>query len=183
MTINEGDEIIAAHLLRGSDTVFMISRDGMSIRFHESDVRTMGRTAAGVRGIRLKGDDFVVGVNVLREDSVKTVLTVTANGYGKRSQASEYRIQRRGGKGIIAIKSSARNGDIIGAKIVDDDHEVILIADTGKMIRMPLDNVRVIGRTTQGVRLINLEEGEKVVGMDVAEVDNTQVDLEPDEDV
>jgi DNA gyrase subunit A len=183
LTINEGDEIIAAHLLRGSDTVFMISRDGMSIRFHESDVRTMGRTAAGVRGIRLKGDDFVVGVNVLREDSVKTVLTVTANGYGKRSQASEYRIQRRGGKGIIAIKSSARNGDIIGAKIVDDDHEVILIADTGKMIRMPLDNVRVIGRTTQGVRLINLEEGEKVVGMDVAEVDNTQVDLEPDEDV
>ena len=183
LTINEGDEIIAAHLLRGNDTVFMISRDGMSIRFHESDVRTMGRTAAGVRGIRLKGDDFVVGVNVLREDSVKTVLTVTANGYGKRSQASEYRIQRRGGKGIMAIKSSARNGDIIGAKIVDDDHEVILIADTGKMIRMPLDNVRVIGRTTQGVRLINLEEGEKVVGMDVAEVDTTQVDLEPEEDV
>ncbi len=183
LTINEGDEIIAAHLLRGSDTVFMISRDGMCIRFHESDVRTMGRTAAGVRGIRLKGDDFVVGVNVLREDSVKTVLTVTANGYGKRSQASEYRIQRRGGKGIMAIKSSARNGDIIGAKIVDDDHEVILIADTGKMIRMPLDNVRVIGRTTQGVRLINLEEGEKVVGMDVAEVDNTQGDLELDEDV
>ena len=76
-----------------------------------------------------------------------------------------------------------RNGDIIGAKIVDDDHEVILIADTGKMIRMPLDNVRVIGRTTQGVRLINLEEGEKVVGLDVVEVDNTQGDLEPDEDV
>jgi DNA gyrase subunit A len=183
LTINEGDEIIAAHMLRGSDTVFMISRDGMSIRFHESDVRAMGRTAAGVRGISLKGDDYVVGVNVLREDSVKTVLTVTANGYGKRSQAGEYRIQRRGGKGIMAIKRSARNGDIIGAKIVDDDHEVILIADTGKMIRMPLDNVRVIGRTTQGVKLINLEEGEKVVGMDVVEIDNSQTDLEPAEDV
>lgn len=178
LTINEGDEIITAHLLRGNDTVFMISRNGMSIRFHESDVRTMGRTAAGVKGITLKGDDFIVGANVLREESIKTVLTVTENGYGKRSQAGDYRIQRRGGKGIMAIKSSERNGDIVGAKIVDDDYEVILIADTGKMIRMPLDNVRVIGRTTQGVRLINLEENEKVVGMDVVEIDNSDELLE-----
>ncbi len=180
LTINEDDEIIAAHLLRGNDTVFMISRGGMSIRFHESDVRTMGRTAAGVRGITLKGDDIVVGVNVLREDSVKTVLAVTANGYGKRSQAEDYRVQRRGGKGIMAIKSSERNGDIIGAKIVDDNYEAILIADSGKMIRMPLDTVRVIGRTTQGVRLINLDPGEKVVGLDVVEVDQTE-DLEFEE--
>ena len=171
LTINEGDEIITAHMLRGNDTVFMISRDGMSIRFHESDVRPMGRMAAGVRGIRLKGDDFVVGANVLREDSIKTVLVVTANGYGKRSQAEDYRIQHRGGKGIMAIKKSDRNGDVIGAKVVNDDYEVILIADSGKMIRMPLDTVRVIGRTTQGVRLINLEENEQVVGMDVVEVD------------
>ncbi len=171
LTINEGDEIIAAHLLSGDDTVFMISRDGMSIRFHESDVRTMGRMAAGVRGFRLKGDDFVVGANVLSEDSTKSILTVTANGYGKRSQAEDYRIQKRGGKGIMAIKPSERNGDVIGAKIVDDNHEVILIADSGKMIRMPLDTVRVIGRATQGVRLINLEAEEKVVGMDVVEAD------------
>ena len=174
LTINEGDEIITAHMLRGNDTVFMISRDGMSIRFHESDVRPMGRIAAGVRGISLKGDDFVVGANVLREESIKTVLVVTANGYGKRSQAEDYRIQRRGGKGIMAIKKSERNGDVIGAKVVDDDYEVILIADSGKMIRMPLDTVRVIGRTTQGVRLINLEEEEKVVGMDVVEVDQNE---------
>lgn len=175
LTINEGDEIITAHLLRGNDTVFMISRDGMSIRFHESDVRPMGRTAAGVRGIRLKGDDFLVGANVLKEDSIKTVLTVTANGYGKRSQAADYRIQHRGGKGIMAIKSSERNGDVIGAKVVDDSHEVILIADTGKMIRMPLDAIRVIGRTTQGVRLINLEDDEKVVSMD-------RLDIDPDDE-
>jgi DNA gyrase subunit A len=179
LTINEGDEIITAHMLRGNDTVFMISRDGMSIRFHESDVRTMGRTAAGVRGIKLKGDDFVVGANVLREDSIKTVLTVTANGYGKRSQAEDYRIQHRGGKGIMAIKKSERNGDVIGSKVVDDDFEVILIADSGKMIRMPLDTVRVIGRTTQGVRLINLEQDEKVVGMAVVELDQSE---EPDLD-
>jgi DNA gyrase subunit A len=174
LTINEGDEIITAHLLRGEDTVFMISRNGMSIRFHESDVRTMGRTAAGVRGIMLKGDDYVVGANVLREDSVKTVLTVTENGYGKRSQASDYRIQGRGGKGIMAIKPSERNGDVVGAKIVDDGQEVILIADTGKMIRMPLDTVRVIGRTTQGVRLIHLDPDEKVVAMDVVEADEAE---------
>ncbi|MFC1831116.1 DNA gyrase subunit A [Thermodesulfobacteriota bacterium] len=179
LTINEGDEIITAHMLRGNDTVFMISRDGMSIRFHESDVRTMGRTAAGVRGIKLKGDDFLVGANVLREDSIKTVLTVTANGYGKRSQAEDYRIQYRGGKGIMAIKKSERNGDVIGSKVVDDDFEVILIADSGKMIRMPLDTVRVIGRTTQGVRLINLEQDEKVVGMAVVELDQSE---EPDID-
>ncbi len=179
LTINEGDEIITAHMLRGNDTVFMISRDGMSIRFHESDVRTMGRTAAGVRGINLKGDDFVVGANVLREDSIKTVLTVTANGYGKRSQAEDYRIQHRGGKGIMAIKKSERNGDVIGSKVVDDGFEVILIADSGKMIRMPLDTVRVIGRTTQGVRLINLEQDEKVVGMAVVEIDQSE---EPDID-
>ncbi|RZW12865.1 MAG: DNA gyrase subunit A, partial [Desulfobulbaceae bacterium] len=180
LTINEGDEIITAHMLRGNDTVFMISRDGMSIRFHESDVRPMGRIAAGVRGINLKGDDFVVGANVLREDSIKTVLVVTANGYGKRSQAGDYRIQRRGGKGIMAIKKSDRNGDVIGAKVVDDNYEVILIADSGKMIRMPLDTVRVIGRTTQGVRLINLEENEGVVGMDVVEVDPNE-DQDSDE--
>jgi DNA gyrase subunit A len=182
LTINEGDEIIAAHLLRGNDTVFLISRDGMSIRFHESDVRPMGRMAAGVKGITLKGDDFLVGVNVLREDSVKTVLTVTANGYGKRSQAEDYRIQRRGGKGIMAIKPSERNGDIVGAKVVDDSYEVILIADSGKMIRMPLDTVRVIGRTTQGVKLINLDSDEKVVGMDTVEVDENDENDELGED-
>ncbi len=174
LTINEGDEIIAAHMLTGSDTVFMISNRGMSIRFHESDVRTMGRTAAGVKGITLKKDDYLVGANVLEEDSTRTILTVTANGYGKRSSADDYRIQRRGGKGIIAIKQSDRNGDVIGVQIVDDDYEVILIADSGKMIRMPLDTVRIIGRTTQGVRLINLEPDEKVVGMDVVAIEESE---------
>jgi len=178
LTINEGDEIIAAHMLGGNDTVFMISNKGMSIRFHESDVRAMGRTAAGVKGITLKRDDFLVGVSVLEEDSKRTILVATANGYGKRSYAEEYRIQKRGGKGIIAIKQSERNGDVVGAQIVDDDYEAILIADSGKMIRMPLDSVRIIGRTTQGVTLINLEPDEKVVGMDVVAI----VDSEEEED-
>ncbi len=103
-----------------------------------------------------------------------SILTVTENGYGKRSPVDEYRIQRRGGKGIFAIKASERNGAVIGAMQVDNESEVILIADSGKMIRMPLENLRVIGRTTQGVRLINLEEGEKVVAMDVMARDDSE---------
>ncbi len=174
LTINEGDEIISAHILTGDDTVFMISRKGISIRFHESDVRAMGRTAAGVRGMRLKSGDYIVGASVLAPSSDKTILTVTENGYGKRSPAEDYRIQRRGGKGVFAIKPSERNGDIVGSMIVEEDQEVILIADSGKMIRMGLDNVRVIGRTTQGVTLINLEQDERVVAMDILAQDDSE---------
>ncbi len=178
LTINEGDEIIAAHVLNGNDTIFMISKEGMSIRFQEEDIREMGRTAAGVRGIRLSDQDYLVGANILEEGTETTILTVTANGYGKRSLAEDYRIQKRGGKGILAIKPSDRNGPIIGSKTVNDNQEIILIADSGKMIRIPASGVRVIGRTTQGVRLINLEIGERVVDMDVVEIEP-----EDDEDI
>jgi DNA gyrase subunit A len=176
LTINEGDEIIAAHILNGNDTVLLISSKGMSIRFHESDIRPMGRTAAGVNGIHLAGDDFVVGAIVISSDT--SILTVTENGYGKRSSVDEYRIQKRGGKGIFAIKASERNGSVIGAMQVDNESEVILIADSGKMIRMPLENLRIIGRTTQGVRLINLEENEKVVAMDIVARDESGDEVE-----
>ncbi len=164
LTINEGDEIIAAHILNGDDSIFLISKKGMSIHFHESDIRNMGRIAAGVRGIRLSKGDQIVGAIVISNDS--SLLIVTENGYGKRSDIGDYRIQRRGGKGILAIRKSLRNGDIIGAMQVDDTDEVILIANSGKMIRMPITNVRIIGRTTQGVRLINLQVDERVVDMD-----------------
>lgn len=174
LTIKEGDEIIAAHILSGDDTVLLISSKGISIRFHESDIRTMGRTAAGVNGINLAADDFVVGAIVISSDT--SILTVTENGYGKRSPVDEYRVQRRGGKGIFAIKASERNGAVIGAMQVEDSSEVILIADSGKMIRIPLENLRIIGRTTQGVRLINLEEGEKVVAMDQVARDESDDD-------
>ncbi len=179
LTINEGDEIISAHILGGDDTIFMISRNGISIRFHESDVRTMGRTAAGVRGMRLNSGDYIVGASIIETDSDKTILTVTENGFGKRSMAEDYRIQRRGGKGVFAIKPSERNGSIVGSMIVEDDQEVILIADSGKMIRMGLDKLRIIGRTTQGVTLINLEEGERVVAMDILAHDDS-ADIEED---
>lgn len=177
LTINEGDEIIAAHVLNGDDTALLVTQKGMSIHFNESDVRTMGRTAAGVRGIRLGDDDVVVSAIVV--SSTNSILIATENGYGKRSPIEEYRLQKRGGKGVIGIKKSVRNGDIIAAMQVDDEEEVILIADSGKMIRMDLSSIRVIGRSTQGVKLINLDEDEKVVSLDsvAKESDDEETDI------
>jgi DNA gyrase subunit A len=170
LTINEGDEIIAAHLLQGDDRVLLITRKGMCIQFEEEDIRSMGRVAAGVRGISLSEGDVVVSAIVI--NSAKPVLIATENGFGKRSPIEEYRLQKRGGKGVIGIKRSTRNGDVIAAQQVDEDEEVILIADSGKMIRMDLRSIRVIGRSTQGVKLINLEENEKLVSMDSVAKDN-----------
>ncbi len=164
LTINENDEIIGAHVLNGEDTILLITKEGMCIHFRESNIRTMGRTAAGVRGIRLASEDCVVSAIVVSSEN--SILTVTENGYGKRSPIEEYRLQKRGGKGVIAIKKSERNGKIIDAKQVEAEDEIILISDLGKMIRMDLSSVRIIGRSTQGVRLINMEDGEKLVGMD-----------------
>jgi len=172
LKINEEDEIISAVITNGDNDILLVSRRGMSIRFHESDVRPMGRTAAGVKGITLTVGDQVVGVVVLATDS--SILTVTENGYGKRSPENEYRVQHRGGKGIIAIKASKRNGEIVGAMQVVDEDDVMLIADSGKIIRMSMEHVRIIGRNTQGVRLINLQPGEKVVGMDQIATDESE---------
>ena len=179
LTINEGDEIIAAHVLNGDDTILLVTQKGMCIHFNESDIRTMGRTAAGVRGIRLGADDVVVSAIVI--DSSNSILIVTENGFGKRSPIEEYRLQKRGGKGVRGIKRSDRNGDVIAAKQVDDEEEVILIADSGKMIRMDLSAIRVIGRSTQGVKLINLDENEKVVSLDSLAKDTS--DNEDDEEM
>jgi DNA gyrase subunit A len=176
LTINEGDEIIAAHVLTGRDTVLLVTKKGMCIHFEETDLRIMGRTAAGVRGITLGHDDIVVSAIVINSNN--SILIATENGYGKRSPIEEYRLQRRGGKGVIGIKKSIRNGNVIAAKQVDDEEQVILIADSGKMIRMDLASVRIIGRSTQGVTLINLDENEKLVGMDsVAKERDEEIDV------
>ncbi len=182
LTINEGDEIIGAYILNGDDTILLFTNNGKAIHFHESDVRTMGRTAAGVRGIMLAEDDYVVSAIVAASDD--SILVVTENGFGKRSPIEEYRIQKRGGKGIIGIKQSERNGDLISAEQVNDDEEIMIIADSGKMIRMNLGNVRIIGRSTQGVKLINLEDNEKVVSMDtVAKEEGDDELLEEDQPI
>jgi DNA gyrase subunit A len=180
LTINDGDEIIAAHVLNGDDTILLVTRKGMCIHFEETDIRTMGRTAAGVKGITLGEDDVVVSAIVI--DSNNSILIATENGFGKRSPIEEYRLQKRGGKGVRGIKRSVRNGDVIAAKQVDDDEEVILIADSGKMIRMDLSSIRIIGRSTQGVKLINLDENERVVSLDSLAKDNSEND-DDDEDI
>ena len=172
LRINEGDEIISAVITDGRSEILLVSQNGMSIRFDERDVRPMGRVAAGVKGITLKRGDAVVGVEVLASNY--SILAVTENGYGKRSPVDEYRLQKRGGKGIIAIKASQRNGKIIGVKQVVEEDEIMLIASSGKIIRINMQNIRVIGRNTQGVRLINLEPGEKVVAMDMVATDEEE---------
>jgi len=151
----------------------------LSIHFHESDVRTMGRLAAGVKGITLGEDDEVVGVVVLTSED--SILTVTENGYGKRTAVAEYKLQRRGGKGVFAIKTSERNGMVVGALQVVDEDQVMLITNSGKVIRMPMDTVRIIGRNTQGVRLINLADGEKVVGLSMLARENISEDDESED--
>jgi len=163
LTIRDDDEILSAAITSGNDEIILVTKKGLSIHFHENDVRAMGRLAAGVKGISLGEDDEVVGVAVLQSDD--SILTVTENGYGKRTAVSEYPLQNRGGKGVFTIKTSERNGNVVGVQPVDDEDQVMLIANSGKIIRMPMDTVRIIGRNTQGVCLINLEEGEFVVDM------------------
>ncbi len=166
--IEEGDELIAARLTDGTSHVLLSTAQGMSIRFEESNARPMGRTAYGVKGITLEQGDAVVSAESLPADggSGRTVLTVTANGYGKRTELAEYRIQSRGGKGIITIKTTERNGPVVAAAAVTDAEEVMLITNRGMLIRMPAKGISVIGRNTQGVRLITLEsKDEQVVGM------------------
>ena len=182
LTIKEDDEILCAAITSGDDEVFLVTRKGLSIHFHESDVRVMGRLAAGVKGINLASDDEVVGAVVLKNDD--SILTVTENGYGKRTAVSDYRLQKRGGKGIFAIKTSERNGQVVGALQVIDEDQVMLIANSGKVIRMPMDTIRIIGRNTQGVGLINLNQGEKVVGMSMlARGTDIEAPEETDKDV
>jgi DNA gyrase subunit A len=162
-TIQEGDELIAAGLTQGSQDIFLGTRDGLSIRFKEKDIREMGRLAQGVRGIRLSPSDWVVGAEVLSQEG--TILTVTENGFGKRTRTEEYREQGRAGKGIITIKTSSRNGPVVGVLQVTDEDDLMIITDRGKIIRMRVKDISVLGRNTQGVRLINLEDQEKVVSV------------------
>ena len=180
LTIREDDEILTAAITSGSDDILLVTKQGLSIRFNEADVRTMGRLAAGVKGINLADDDEVVGAAVISSDD--SVLTVTENGYGKRTAVEEYPVQNRGGKGVLAIRTSERNGSVVGVLTVHDDDQVMLIADSGKIIRMPMDTLRLIGRNTQGVRLINLEEHELVAGLSMLAREE-EMDVEDDSDI
>jgi len=161
--INEEDELIGARVSIGTQDIFLTTRQGKSIRFHEDEIREMGRVAAGNIGIRMESGDQVVGMDVLDEGA--SILTVTENGFGKRTRTEEYRVQGRGGKGILTIKTTQRNGLVVYACQVTDPDQLMIITEQGKIIRLKVADISVIGRNTQGVKLIDLAEGEKVVAV------------------
>jgi len=160
--VEADDALIEAVLTAGKDEILLATREGMAIHFSEEDVRPMGRGAYGVKGIELETADEVVALEVV---STGTVLTVSANGYGKRTDLDEYRLQSRGGKGIINIKTTGRNGPVVGVKFLRGDEEVMLITEKGMIIRLDTKDISTIGRNTQGVRLIQLEEGDHLVSV------------------
>ncbi len=159
--LNEGDELIAARLSDGTRNVFLCSLFGKSIRFHETDVRSSGRISRGVRGMTLARGDQLVGMEVMTHG--ETLLTATENGYGKRTAIDEYPVQRRGGKGVISIKTSERNGKVVTILLVGDEDDIMLMTSSGKIIRMAIANISVISRNTQGVKLVNMEPDERLV--------------------
>lgn len=163
LTTDLDDAVIDVQISNGQSDVFIATKEGMSIRFNEDDVRPMGRSARGVKGMTLAKDDIVVGMEVLEKDSKCNILMVTSKGYGKRSEIPEYRVQSRGGVGIITQKTTDRVGSVIGTKKVSADQELILSTDNGQVIRMRIADISVMGRNTQGVRLINLDDKDEVV--------------------
>ena len=163
LSLEEDDELVSVGLTSGDEELFMATMMGQAIRFHEGQVREMGRVSRGVRGIALEGGDRVVGMITLKEG--KTILTVTERGYGKRSAVEDYRPQLRGGKGLINVRLTKKNGPVAGVAQVDDGDEVMIITNRGKIIRTPVKDIPVTGRNTQGVKLIDLGEDEVIVGI------------------
>lgn len=164
LTVNPGDILVNADYSAGGNDILLCSKGGMSIRFNEDDVRAMGRSAAGVRGMDLEEGDEVVGMSVLDKKDKLDLLTVTSAGYGKRTEESEYRVQSRGGKGIITMKTTDKNGgEVISVKAVSNADDLMVITDKGQVVRIRIKEISTMGRNTQGVRLVRLKEGEKVV--------------------
>lgn len=161
----EGDYLIGAAITDGVHDVMLFNDEGKAVRFAEEDVRSMGRTATGVRGMRLEGDSKVIAMLVAQEDDV-TVLTVTENGYGKRTPINDYTRHGRGTKGMISIQTSERNGKVVSALLVNDNDEIILLNSAGKLVRTRVNEIRVMGRNTQGVRLISMDQGVTVIGVE-----------------
>ncbi len=175
----EGDELIAARISDGTMNVFLGSAEGKAIRFHESDVRPSGRTASGVRGMKFSEGDHLVAMEVLNYG--QTLFAVTENGFGKRTSIDEYPVHKRGGKGVIAIKATPRNGKVVAILVVDEEDDVMLMTTIGKVIRTRISEISVISRNTQGVKLMGMDVGERVVG--AARLGEKDEDDKPDEEL
>jgi len=163
LTTDLEDRVVDCKISDGQSDIFVATREGMSIRFNENDVRAMGRSARGVKGITLADKDSVVAMEILEKNTTDTILMVTTKGYGKRSETGEYRIQSRGGSGIITQKTTDKVGRVVGTKKVSAVQELILSTDQGQVIRMKISDISVLGRNTQGVRLINLDDKQEFV--------------------
>ncbi|HRX42325.1 MAG TPA: DNA gyrase subunit A, partial [Clostridia bacterium] len=163
ITLVDDDELISVKMTEGSSNVFLATWLGMSITFNENDVRTMGRSAQGVMGIRLSDDDFVIGMEILNEN--ETILSITENGFGKRTYADEYTVQKRGGKGILNYRVTEKTGHVVGTKVVSDDDDILLISTSGIIIRMCSNEISILGRATQGVTLMRTDEENTVVSL------------------
>ncbi len=166
INIEDSDRLIDVQVTDGTNDIVLATRSGMSIRFSEKDAREMGRATSGVRGVQLEGDDRVIGMVVIRRDA--TLLVVSERGLGKRSELSDYRLQKRGGKGIITLRRTEKTGAVVALKEVLPKDELMLVTRHGVIIRLPVEGIRVIGRNTQGVKIMNLDAGDAVV--DVARV-------------
>ena len=179
LNLDDGDELIRVGVTQGDQDILLGTRRGLAIRFNEADARAIGRTARGVKGIRLAKDDEVIGMEVLSPDA--TILTVSESGYGKRTDESEYRPQGRGGKGLINLRVTAKTGPVMGILQVFDEDDIMVMSDQGNLVRLPVGDIRRIGRNTQGVRLINLAADQRLVGAVRIEEDGDDVIDETDE--
>ena len=183
ITVREGDELLEARMTNGKHQIMLAVKSGRAIRFPEDAVRPMGRTASGVRGIRLADEetDIVVGMITI-ENGEKEVLVVSENGYGKRSDIENYRVTNRGGKGVTTIKITEKTGSLIALKDVTDNDDLMIITQFGNILRSPVSALRVMGRATQGVRLINLRENDIIASVAIVEV-NSETDQADNEDI
>jgi DNA gyrase subunit A len=163
LTLDDGDELIRVGVTSGEQDIFLATRKGLSIRFAETDVRTIGRTGRGVIGIRMDEDDEVIGMEILTPGSC--ILTVTEGGYGKRTHEEEYRQQSRGGKGLINLRVTPKTGEVVGIRQVFDGDDVMMMSDSGNLVRVQVSEVSQIGRNTQGVRMITLAPDQRLVGL------------------
>lgn len=175
--LNEGDELVAVRLTNGDQNIIIGTKDGMAVSFNENDIRSMGRTAAGVRGIRLRDGDAVIGADILEEDS--HVLVISENGYGKATKASEYAIRRRGGLGIKTFKITERNGSLVGLRTVKGDEEILLVTNEGLIIRFDVQDISITGRDTQGVRLMRLDEDQAISTLSLVEPQDDEEEKTP----
>ena len=167
ITLKDDDELIDVRLTDGEDNVVLVTSKGMCITFDEKDVRPVGRSAQGVLGIRLDEDDFVIGMeSILADNKKETLLAITENGFGKRTELDEYRVQNRGGKGVITYKITPKTGNIVGIRVTNEDDDAMLITNSGTIIRIKVKDVSILGRATQGVTLMRTSENEKVVSIE-----------------